>query len=302
MDTSARHATAIALLAVGCGVSAASHAYSKDEDAAAQDREVQAAYDRGYKAAREELAQQAAAAAPAAAAPRKAVGPATQKPILDFKNTYSDAGEVSTVMTVPVVVKPLASGQDAQAAAAAEAQSEAPADQQPVPRSHAQVPANHRSVAAAPPADDDVAPPESLAKDEAVDESESPRAAQQYSTESLHYAQPAQPEAQYAPPPVASRPPPQPYGSGQQAEYTQQQPAFGQQPVYPQQQSAYAQQPAYPQQYAQQQYAQQQPVYAQQPAYAPPRPAYYPPPAPYQPPPRTRWVYWSPQYGRWIYY
>lgn len=138
MDTTVRHAAAITVIALGCGFSVTSHAYSKEDDAQAQDREVQAAYDRGYKAAREEMAQASATHAPAAAAgstsgnastnasaaaPKKAAG--APKPILDFKHTYSDAGDasdVTTVMTVPVVVKPLAEGGDAQAAPVAAAQ------------------------------------------------------------------------------------------------------------------------------------------------------------------------------------
>ena len=303
MDTSVRHTTAIALLAVGCGFSAASQAYSAAEDAEAQDREVRAAYDRGYQAAKEEMAHapatNAAANAPAATAPPQTAGAVAQKPILDFKHTYSDSGEVQTVMTVPVTVKPLADGQGAQgtAATAAAADEQAapaaeqaaaraddaapPATYRPKPRTYAQVPPQH-PVAATPPAREEVAPQESLADDEAVDnEPQQPRSAQIYSTQGVGYAQPPQPQAQYAPPPTASRPPPQPYN-------------YAPRPVYSQPQ------PADPQQYAQQ--------YAQQPVYAPPRPAYYaPPPAPwgaqqYQPQPQTRWVYWSPQYGRWMYY
>lgn len=306
METSVRHATAIALLAAGCGFSASSHAYSAAEDAEAQDQEVRAAYDRGYQAAREEMARNAATSATratvaanapagtAAAAKQKTAAPA---PILDIKHTYSDAGDVQKVLTLPITVKPLADAQDAAVPAEAQAMPPAPAPgqaatyadtavqparvaQQSEPRTYARAPLNNRpSAAAPPPAQEDVAPQESIADDEAVDDAP-PRAAQVYSTQGPQYAQP---QSQYAPP--------QPYGYAQPPAYAQQRPGYAQPPTYAQQQSDDA----------------QAPVYAQRPAYAPPpQPAYYAPPAPwdarYQPQPQARWVYWSPQYGRWMYY
>jgi hypothetical protein len=315
MDTSIRLASAITLLAVGCGISATSHAYSKQEDAAAQDREVQAAYDRGYKAARQEMANKAAASA-AATAP--AAAPVAKKPIHDQKFTYSDAGDAATVVTVPVVVKPAANREDAQAVAdpraVVEVKAGAPAaneagerdgtattpaksrSERPPAGTYAQAPATRQPVAAAPAAQANAAPPQSLADDEVVDDEEAPR--QDLLLSTTQSQQPSQPPARYAPPP-------QPYGYAQQPAYAQRpQPAYAQQP-YPQQY------PQYPQQYGQE-YAQQwpqQPVYAQQQAYAQPQAAYYAQPAPqapwgaqYQPQPQARGVYWSPQYGRWIYY
>jgi hypothetical protein len=197
----------------------------------------------------------------------------------------SHAGDVQ-VITLPVTVKPSAGTEDAPVPAVADAQAmppvpgpepaaysnttvqPAPTARQPEPRAYTRVPPSNRPAAAAAPPQDDVAQQESMADDEAVYDAPPARAAQVYSTQGPQYAQP---QGQYAPPSVAPRPPPQQYG-------------YVRQPVY----------------------APQPPVYAQRPAYAPPRPAYYAPPAPwdaqYQPQPQARWVYWSPQYGRWVYY
>jgi hypothetical protein len=314
MDTSVRLARTITLLAVGCGISTASHAYSKEEDAAAQDREVQAAYDRGYKAAREEMAAKATASAgspaqsaasgaaepsgkPSSAPAKRVAGSAAKKPILDQKFTYSDAGEVTTVKSVPVVVKPLAAGNDEQAATApTDVEAATPAhgqareydstaatpaqswSQRPATRTYAQAPAD-RPVEAAPVVQEEAAPPESLADDDTVDEEEAPRQDPVLST--TQSLDPSQPQARYAPP--------QPYGYAQQPAYAQEQPAYTQRP--------------YPQQYP------QQPQYSQQPVYTQPLPTYYAPPAPpapwgaqYQAQQPPRGVYWSSQYGRWMYY
>lgn len=102
-----------AALVAGCTFSLLSHAYTKEEDAAAQD-EFKEAYTRGYEAAKEEMRRQAAQAAkPAAAATPKGAAPATTaplaapKPILDIKETYSDAGHVEKIQQVPVTAQPL---------------------------------------------------------------------------------------------------------------------------------------------------------------------------------------------------
>ena len=69
MDARLRQTLTGAFLATGCLFSASSHAYNAADDAEAQDREVKAAYDRGYKAAKEELAREAAAKGNAATTP-----------------------------------------------------------------------------------------------------------------------------------------------------------------------------------------------------------------------------------------
>jgi hypothetical protein len=283
MDRSLRQGPAIALLAAGCVFSASSHAYSAAEDAEAQGREVKAAYDRGYKAAKEELAREAAtkqgasADTPpttAASAQRSTTAPAS-KPILDIKHVYSDASDVETVQEVPVTAKPLPEQQSAQNPASSDARAAPPQsmarrfaataaapstdpeplrNQQPVRRIDAQVGDASPGRAAARVVQQDAAPPEEVADDEG-DDAGTPRAAQIYATEPQY----VRPRAQYAPPPVSMRPPPQPYG------------------------------------------------YVQQPTYVATRPyAYYAPPARwvdgYQAAPQAGRWYWSPEYGRWLYY
>ncbi|MBP0590679.1 hypothetical protein J8I87_13315 [Paraburkholderia sp. LEh10] len=292
MDRSSRRTSAVVLLAAGCVFSASSHAYNAAEDADAQDREVKAAYDRGYKAAKEEYAREAATrqsaspntanAPPATAAPtQKTSTPPVRKPILDIKHVYSDTSDVETVQEVPVTARPLPGQQSTQTPPATEAHaappqpaarrftadaaeaadaSAAPAprqNQQPVRSADAQV-RNSSTRPYTGRTAQYVTPPPQVAddEDEAGDEAVAPRAAQVYTTQP-RYA--PRPQPQYAPPPAAMRPAPQPYG------------------------------------------------YVQQPAYAAPRPyPYYSPPAPwvaqYQPAPQTGRWYWSPEYGRWLYY
>ena len=122
MDAHLRQTLAGAFLATGCLCSASSHAYSAADDAEAQDREVKAAYDRGYKAAKEDLAREAATKGTAATTPpatearaQKPTSEAARKPILDIKHVYSDASEIETVQEVPVTSKPL--GEQAEASA-----------------------------------------------------------------------------------------------------------------------------------------------------------------------------------------
>ena len=289
MDRTLREAAALAFLAAGCVLSTPSHAYSATDDAEAQDREVKAAYDRGYKAARDELAREAstkqspaagtppAAAAPAQKSAAAAATPATpaRKPILDIKHVYSDTSDVESVQEVPVVTRPLPEPQSTQTAATNEAHvappqptarrtvaaaTDTPADpepmqnQQPVRRASAQMRDAGPTRATGRAVQHDVAPPEEMADDD-VDDAAPPRAAQVYSTEPQY----ARPRAQYAPQAAAMRQPPQQYG------------------------------------------------YVQQPAYAAPRPySYYSAPAPwadaYRPMPQAGGWYWSPEYGRWLYY
>jgi hypothetical protein len=284
MDESLRQTLACALLATGCVMSSPSHAYSAAEDADAQDREVKAAYDRGYKAAKEELAREAAskgttAPPPSAAAAESAQKPASvtpRKPILDIKHVYSDASEVETVQEVPVASTPLPEGQPgAQSTASSAAHvrqpqsvarhasppasadladADAPQTRQPVQRASVQ-PRNTgvaRSAGRVP--QQNAVPRDELAEDDSYD-SGMPREARVYSTGPQY----ARPRAQYAPPPVSMRPAPQPYG------------------------------------------------YAQQPTYTTSRPyAYYAPANAwgdgYQPAPSAGRWYWSPEYGRWLYY
>jgi len=313
MDRSLKQASTAAFLAAGCVFSASSHAYSAAEDAAVQDQEVKAAYDRGYQAAKQELARQAAEKASAAAANTTTPAATTtaqktttppRKPILDIKNTYSDAGHVETVQQVPVTATPLPEQTAAQTpppaqarvapqapahgavavAADAAAEPKAPADQQAARSANPNV----QTQAQAQAQDDDnvvptrramqqrVAQPEETADDEGADDAAPAGTAQQYADQTPRYAQP---QAQYAPPPVAARQvpqPPQQYGYAQQPAY-----APAQQDGYAQQQPAYA--PAQPYGYVRQPaYAPaQQYGYVQQPAYQAPRPyAYYAPPAP----------------------
>ncbi|WP_109483369.1 hypothetical protein [Paraburkholderia sp. C35] len=296
MDGTLRQTMAGALLATGCLCSAPSHAYSAVDDSEAQDREVKAAYDRGYQAAKQELAREAASrgaaasAAPATvaatstSAPAPTAGsataqkPAARKPILDIKHVYSDASDVEIVKEVPVTSKPLAEQQSAQAAAPDEAR---PTPSRPVAR---QAPVADESMEASTEAStdaDELPPPQPVQRaaapvrrqavqrvpqpqaqppEELADDdgydTAMPRAAQAYSAPQPQYARP---RAQYAPPPVAMQPPPQNY------------------------------------------------AYVQRPTYVATRPyTYYGQPAAwgdaYQPAPyEGRW-YWSPQYGRWLYY
>ncbi|MBN3756478.1 hypothetical protein G3N95_26315 [Paraburkholderia sp. Tr-20389] len=281
MDESLRHTLASAFLATGCLFSSASHAYSATEDADAQDREVKAAYDRGYKAAKEELAREAATKGVAAASPdtaisaQKPVSDTPRKPILDIKHVYSETSDIETVQEVPVTSTPLPDNKGTQSSASRAArvaqpqpvarrsstvatddlvESDAPQARQPVPRPSAQ-PRNAGVVRSTGRVQQAATTSRAeLAEDEAYD-SGMPREAQVYTTSPQY----ARPRAQYAAPPVPMQPPPQAYG------------------------------------------------YAQQSAYMAPRPyAYYAPanawgdryqPAAYA----GRW-YWSPEYGRWLYY
>ncbi len=329
MDTTLRQTLAGAFLATGCLVSAPSHAYSAADDAEAQDREVKAAYDRGYKAAKDELARQAAKGtadnAPAAAATsaQKTAAEPARKPILDIKHVYSDASDVETVQEVPVTSKPLPDDATASATAPATTQAAAQPAAQPAAQSAAPEggarnappkPAARRpSTAVADSLADpdalpkpqpvqrasvqprnagtgrstgrvlrqDAPPPEELADDDY--DTPMPRRAQVYST-GPQYIQPraqyAQPRAQYAQP---------------QAQYVQ-----PQMPQMPQMQ--YAQPPVSMQPPRAQTYG-----YVQRPTYTATRPyTYYGPPAAwadeYQPAPYAGQWYWSPQYGRWLYY
>lgn len=296
MDRSLRQTSAAAFLAAGCVFSASSHAYSAAEDAEAQEREVKAAYDRGYQAAKDEMARAATAKAsavsstpPAATRTQKAATPPPRKPILDIKSTFSDAGHIEKVQEVPVTATPLPEENGPEtppstqahvvpqpsarsrvaAAADASAKQESPQNQQPVQSANAQVRDSGNRIAARRSVQQEFEPPEDAAYDDGDDDAEAPRTAQVYTTTPRYAREPEQ----YAPPPVAMRQAPQPYG--------------------------YVQQPAYasPQQYG----------YVQQSTYAAPHPnAYYAPPAPWgaqyqSAPPAGRW-YWSPQYGRWLYY
>ena len=306
-----RRASVAALLAAGCVISTSSHAFGAVDDAEAQDQEVKAAYDRGYQAAKQELALQAATtASPSANTPAatKATVPATQKattaaspprkPILDIKSTYSDAGHAETVQEIPVTAMPLPEQTGPQAPPPTQARVVRPLPVYAQVAAATEDLANQRSPqrqqtgrtadreGQAQPHDPgnglsprrvvqrDAAPAEQTAYDEADDESDPPPGtAQQYADETPHYARPT---AQYAPPVAWQQAPqlPQPYG--------------------------YAQQPAYAsaQQYG---YVQQQPAYAARRPYT-----YYAPQAPwvaqYRPAPQTGRWYWSPQYGRWLYY
>lgn len=282
MDAHLRQTLAGAFLATGCLFSASSHAYSAADDAEAQDREVKAAYDRGYKAAKEELAHEAAAKGTAATTPlatearaqKSTVEPA-RKPILDIKHVYSETSDIETVQEVPVTSKPLGEQPGAQSVASGSTRIAPPkpvAYRSPVATTDAWTDTdslqNPQSVQrpSAPPRNAGVArstgrvqqqnamPPEEYADDEG-DDAVMPRTAQVYTTEPQY----ARPRAQYAPPPVAMQPPPQAYG------------------------------------------------YVQRPTSVAARPyAYYAPPAPwtggYQPAPYAGRWYWSPEYGRWLYY
>ena len=291
MDTTLRQTLAGACLATGCLVSASSHAYNAADDADAQNREVKAAYDRGYQAARQELAREAASKGAAAATPpptataapasppaQKTAAATARKPILDIKHVYSDASEIETVQEVPVTARPLPEQQSAQAPAPEAARvaqpqpqpaarrpvavasddstdTDAPQNYQPVqrPKAQARNAAYGRTAQRVP--QQDAMSADELADDDAYD-APAPRAAQVYSTGQQY----ARPRAQYAPPPAPMPPPSQAYG------------------------------------------------YAQRPTYVATRPyGYYAPsgawvdayqqPAPYA----GRW-YWSPEYGRWLYY
>ncbi|MFP3558149.1 hypothetical protein SB861_46920 [Paraburkholderia sp. SIMBA_049] len=282
MDARLRQMLTGAFLATGCLFSASSHAYNAADDAEAQDREVKAAYDRGYKAAKEELAREAAAKSTAATTPpatearaqKSTVEPA-RKPILDIKHVYSETSDIETVQEVPVTSKPLGEQPGTQAPASSSTRIAPPKpvarrspvattdawtdtdslqNPQPVQRSSAP-PRNAVIVRSTGRAQQQNAmPPEEFADDDG-DDAVMPRTAQVYTTEPQY----ARPRQQYGPPPGAMRPP----------------------------QQAYA--------------------YVQRPTSVAARPyAYYAPPAAwsgeYQPTPYAGRWYWSPEYGRWLYY
>lgn len=282
MDAHLRQTLAGAFLATGCLCSASSHAYSAADDAEAQDREVKAAYDRGYKAAKEELAREAATKGTAATTPpatearaQKPTSEAARKPILDIKHVYSDASEIETVQEVPVTSKPLGeqAGTPSPASSVTRIASSKPVArhappvtsdawtdtdslQNPQPVQRPSAPPRNAGVVRSTgrPPQQNAMPPEAFADDEG-DDAGMPRTAQVYTTEPQY----ARPRTQYAPPPVAMRPPPQAYG------------------------------------------------YVQRPTSVAARPyAYYAPPAAwngdYQPAPYAGRWYWSPEYGRWLYY
>ncbi|BFG76568.1 hypothetical protein PTKU46_46010 [Paraburkholderia terrae] len=282
MDARLRQTLTGAFLATGCLFSASSHAYNAADDAEAQDREVKAAYDRGYKAAKEELAREATAKGTAATTPpanearaQKSTVEAARKPILDIKHVYSETSDIETVQEVPVTSKPLGEQPGTQAPASSSTRLAPPKpvarrspvattdawtdtdslqNPQPVQRSSAP-PRNAVIVRSTGRAQQQNAmPPEEFADDDG-DDAVMPRTAQVYTTEPQY----ARPRTQYAPPPVAMRPPPQAYG------------------------------------------------YVQRPTSVAARPyAYYAPSAAwggeYQPTPYAGRWYWSPEYGRWLYY
>ena len=285
MDIRLRQTLAGAFVATGCMVSASSHAYSAADDAEAQDREVKAAYDRGYKAAKEELAREAAAKGTAATTPpappatqaraQKSTSETARKPILDIKHVYSDASDIETVQEVPVTSKPLGEQPGAQSSATsstrvappkpvarrspvatADAWTDTDSLQNPQPVQRLSAPPQNGGIvrSAGRVQQQHAMPPEAFADDEG-DDVVMPRTPQVYTTGPQY----ARPQTQYAPPPVAMPPAPQAYG------------------------------------------------YVQRPASVAARPyAYYAPPAAwageYQPAPYAGRWYWSPEYGRWLYY
>jgi hypothetical protein len=282
MDARLRQMLAGAFLATGCLVSASSHAYNAADDAEAQDREVKAAYDRGYKAAKEELAREAAAKGTAATTPpatearaQKSTIEAPRKPILDIKHVYSDASDVETVQEVPVTSKPLGEQPGTQSSASSstriaptkpvarrspvattDAWTDTDSLQNPQPVQRSSAPPRNTGIVRSTGRvqQQNAMPPEEFADDEG-DDAVMPRTAQVYTTGPQY----VRPRPQYAPPPVAMQPPPQAYG------------------------------------------------YVQRPTSVAARPyAYYAPPAAwageYQPAPAAGRWYWSPEYGRWLYY
>ncbi|WP_035989764.1 hypothetical protein [Paraburkholderia caribensis] len=282
MDIRLRQTLAGAFLATACLVSASSHAYSAADDAEAQDREVKAAYDRGYKAAKEELAREAAAKGTAATTPpatqaraQKSTVETARKPILDIKHVYSDTSDIETVQEVPVSSKPLDEQPGTQSpatsstrvappkpvarrspVATADAWADTDSLQNPQPVQRSSTPPRNGGIVRSTGRvqQQNAMPPEAFADDE-DDDAAMPRTAQVYTTGPQY----PRPQTQYAPPPVAMRPPPQAYG------------------------------------------------YVQRPTSVAARPyAYYAPPAAwagdYQPAPYAGRWYWSPEYGRWLYY
>jgi hypothetical protein len=262
------------------------YAYSAAEDAAAQEEQVKEAYERGYKAAVEEMKEKAAAAKsrqPSSVADTAhAAQPPAVKPsaIMDIKEVFSDAGHVETVQAIPITTRPLQEQPGASAPASTNAPSTAtrtlaaaaprPAarpsmseqapeqDQQPAANGTARNPDSEGEFASRRPAEQQAAQGASSEDEDAddgdgSDDADSPR----YPTASRQYASPP---ATYAPR----------YASAQTSR-------DGYDPY-----AAYSA----PREYR----------------YGTPMP---PPPSVSQyapPPPGGRRMYWSPEYGRWFYY
>lgn len=286
MKTNTRQWVTVATLAIGGTLPALSHAISPQDDQALQKQAVSDAYDRGYRAAKAEMAEAAArandsAATAAPTTPEKAsaiVKPAAPRPrpaIQDFKVIYSDAGIVEKDLGVVQKV------QTEQVAASPLPQQPAAPRRVAVARSAVPVP----PVRAAAPEEASVREAPSDYDTAAYDDEVAARAA----------SRPPEPprERLYAsarmPAPVNDANPTNDYYAGQaQARYATDDAQYSYAPPPPVRRAP--------------------PPVVQPVTYAdvPPR-RYAEPPPPWvsqhaPPPPITRRLYWSPESGRWIDY
>ena len=257
-----------ALILAGCVCSTPSFADSAAD--ASQTQALKEAYARGYQAAMVAAVSRAAPPASGSAAPSPpSATPVVRKPILDIKESYSDAGDVETVQVLPVTATPLPNAPPPRTSIATLASAAPPA---PLPPSVAPAVSTYAAQVAP------LTPQEQQEVQAAIaqirawgDRLAAPRA-----------AQPAAASAPLDPPDDDASAEEQLPDPRPPTRYVQSYPGTRDpQPVY----------------------QEGQPV-----AYTPPSArTYAAPPPPWvsrnQPPPQTDGrMYWSPEYGRWLYY